>query len=204
MVVIIDYDLGNPKSIKNMLKKINVHSIISSSKNDILNSNRLILPGVGSFDYGIKKLKEFDLIDVLEKKVIVEKTPFLGICLGMQLLFDKSEEGQSKGLGWVKGECLKFSENVFKYPVPNMGWLETNILKSTKFTQDLNTLSRYYYLHSYYVKCLDKSNIMMQTSYNQIYTSAVIKDNIIGVQFHPEKSHKFGMKLFKNFISINE
>lgn len=204
MITIINYNAGNIKSIQNMLKRIGAKSCISSNVEEIEQAEKLILPGVGHFDYGMSNLKQSGLIDVLNKKVLVDKVPLLGICLGAQLLGNGSEEGTEKGLGWIDMDVVKF--DIEKMPdnlkIPHMSWNEILIKKSSKLLDGLNNESRFYFVHSYHMKCNDGKNILTHTSYGYEFTSAVEKDNIYGVQFHPEKSHKFGMRLLENFVNI--
>ena len=202
LITIIDYRTGNVGSIINMLKKIGSKGIISSDPVDILNAEKLILPGVGSFDEGMKNLKDSGLIPHIEEKVLVKKTPILGICLGMQLLSKRSEEGKSTGLGWVDAEVIKFRFNDKKRKIPHMGWNTISVSKQDDLLNDMPDPSRFYFVHSYHFKCNDEQDILTKTHYVHEFTSAIRKGNIIGVQFHPEKSHKYGMKLMKNFSQL--
>ena len=201
MIVIIDYGVGNLASINNMFKKLKIEAIISKNKKDICKASKLILPGVGSFDIAMKKIREEKLNQLLDEKVLVEKTPILGVCLGMHLLFSKSQEGEQEGLGWLKGEVLKF-ETSSKYRVPHMGW---NYVSNTKnnniFNEGLNK-SRFYFVHSYYVKAKDKNIVLMKSNHGIIFDSVVGYGNIFGCQFHPEKSHKFGMQFLERFSQL--
>lgn len=204
MITIINYNAGNIKSIQNMLKRIGAKSCISSNVEEIEQAEKLILPGVGHFDYGMRNLQESGLIGVLNKKVVADKVPLLGICLGAQLLGNKSEEGIIPGLGWIDMEVVKFDEN--KLPknlkIPHMSWNEIIIKKQSELLAGLNNESRFYFVHSYHMKCNDENDVLTNTNYGYEFTSAVEKDNIYGVQFHPEKSHKFGMRLLENFVNI--
>jgi imidazole glycerol-phosphate synthase subunit HisH len=204
MITIIDYGSGNIKSIQNMLKKLGVESNISNDSSTIGNAKKLILPGVGHFDYGMQQLNNSRLIEVLNKKVLVEKTPFLGICLGAQMLGNRSDEGIEKGLGWIDMDIIKFDKKNLPndLKIPHMNWNEINIKKETLLLNGLNDQSRFYFVHSYHMKTKNEKDILCVSSHGYEFTSAVNKNNIYGVQFHPEKSHKFGMKLLENFAKI--
>ena len=203
MVTIIDYGLGNLASIKNMLKKIGVSSVISSSKDEIANAEKLILPGVGHFAKGMENLYKSGLVPVMNELVLEKKKPILGICLGMQLMTSFSEEGNVQGLGWINANTIKFNLSNPAYKIPHMGWSNVNFNFEDPLSESLQNLARFYFVHSYHVKCENDINILATTNYENTFHSAIIKDNIRGVQFHPEKSHKFGMQLLKNFSNIN-
>lgn len=202
MIVIINYGMGNIGSIANMLKKIGIEAIISSSISDIEKADKIILPGVGAFDNGIKNLNELGLVPVLHEKVINDKTPILGICLGMQLFTKTSEEGTLPGLGWFDAQTVKFKFNeTHKHlKIPHMGWNTVSINKQSALFNDMILEPRFYFVHSYHVVCNDTGDILTKTMHGYEFASAIQRNNIIGVQFHPEKSHKFGMMLLKNFV----
>lgn len=203
MILVVDYGMGNLGSILNMFKKIGVNAKISSNIQDIEEAGKIILPGVGAFDNAMKNLNDLGLIPVLNKKIIKDKTPLLGICLGMQLLTKRSEEGSLDGLGWIDAETVRFrlsDNNSLK--IPHMGWNTIDIKKDFCLYNDLYEEPRFYFVHSYYVKCNNSDNILTTTSYGIEFCSSVINGNILGVQFHPEKSHKFGMKVLKNFAEL--
>lgn len=203
MITIIDYKTGNLGSIQNILKKIGEDSVITSDKDEIDQATKLILPGVGTFDTGMKNLRALDLIDVLNKKVLVEKTPVLGICLGMQLLSSGSEEGLLSGLGWIDALTFRFQfKDTMEYKIPHMGWNFIKPMKNSRLFDNMYPDARFYFVHSYFIRANDKDDILASTDYEIEFTSAVEKGNILGVQFHPEKSHKFGMKLLKNFVDF--
>jgi glutamine amidotransferase len=202
MIVIVDYASGNPASILNMLRKIGVEAVISSEKSVVDKASKIILPGVGAFDHGINKLKASGLLESLNKKVIDERVPFLGICLGMQLLTARSEEGKEKGLGWIDAECLQFHFPEKKLKVPHMGWNYLQAKKPSKLLTGMNPDSRFYFVHSYYVQCNQPGDILSTAEYGFPFVSAIEKENIAGVQFHPEKSHKYGIQLLKNFVDL--
>ncbi len=199
MVTIIDYGMGNIASIQKMLKKIGYDSELTNNRETILNSQKIILPGVGAFDYGMKNLKDQDLIQVLRYKAIEEKTPLLGICLGMQLLGKSSEEGEEEGLSLIDFNTIKFKFDNLKLKIPHMGWNYIEYNSDSKLFKDMYEETRYYFVHSYYVENNDSYTIA-RANYGFDFSAAVRKDNILGVQFHPEKSHKFGMKLLQNFV----
>ena len=200
MMTIIDYGMGNLNSIANMFKKIGVSSIITNKKEEINQSHKLILPGVGSFDKAMQNIKELDLLESLNNKVIFDKTPILGICLGMQLLTNSSEEGEEQGFGWLDAETKKFNHQALK--IPHMGWNSITIEKSSSMFNHLDKERRYYFVHSYYVECHDEKDILTTTDYGHPFTSMVEKGNIYGAQFHPEKSHAFGIELLTNFAKL--
>ncbi len=199
MITIVDYKVGNLGSIQNMLKKIGTKSEITSDPDKIKSATKVILPGVGAYDSGVKSLKKYDLWDVLNEKVLVEKIPILGICLGSQLLCKGSEEGELKGFGWINAEVKKFDFKDKTFKVPHIGWNYTNLQRQSKLFKDMYDEPKFYFVHSFYMDVDDDSGLA-ETTYSFGFDSIVEKENIIGVQFHPEKSHKFGMKLLENFV----
>lgn len=198
MICIIDYGMGNLGSIKNMFKKIGLNALITSDIVQIENAEKIILPGVGSFDAAINKIDEMGIKPILEYKSNKEKIPILGICLGMQLLTKSSEEGKLPGLGFINAKTTKFPTNL-GLRIPHMGWNNVQILKQSPLTLDLPSEPRFYFVHSYCVHVEDNRDSLLKTYYGIEFDSAIQHENIFGVQFHPEKSHKFGMKLLKNF-----
>jgi glutamine amidotransferase len=203
MITIIDYKTGNLGSIQNILKRIGEDSVITSDKNEISRATKIILPGVGAFDTGMRNLIELDLVNTLNEKVLIEKIPVLGICLGMQLFSGGSEEGSIPGLGWINGKTARFRFiNTAEYKIPHMGWNFIKQHKESRLLDGMYSDARFYFVHAYYLRADDPSDILTSTDYETEFTSAVEKANILGVQFHPEKSHKFGMKLLKNFVDL--
>ncbi len=203
MITIVDYKTGNLGSISNILKRIGAESVITSDIQAIADSSKLILPGVGAFDTGMKNLESLGLIDVIKRKALHEKIPVLGICLGMQLLSSGSEEGTLPGLGLIDAVTLKFRfRNSEEYKIPHMGWNFIEQKKKSALFEGMYADPRFYFVHSYYLKANDEADILASTNYEDDFTSAVERGNILGVQFHPEKSHKFGMKLLKNFVDL--
>jgi glutamine amidotransferase len=205
MIVIIDYGMGNVGSIQNMVKKFTKDVVITSDHEIIRNAGKLILPGVGAFDNGMKNLARLNLIDILNDKTLNEKIPVLGICLGMQLLTNKSEEGEREGLKWIDGETVKFRLNNGNndLKVPHMGWNYVKKIRESALLENMFEESRYYFVHSYYVTCKNDKESILKTLYGVEFTSALQKENIFGVQFHPEKSHKYGLQLIKNFVNLS-
>lgn len=202
MVTIIDYKLGNIASIANMLSRMNIDNLITSDVDIIENANKLILPGVGAFDQGMRNLTDLGLLDVLNKHVLKHGIPILGICLGMQLMTKKSEEGFLSGLSWFDAETVKFKpekSNDANIKVPHMGWNEVKPISKKELFENIYSEPRFYFVHSYHVVCNRASDIVAMTFYGYSFTSAIAKENIIGVQFHPEKSHKFGMTFLRNW-----
>ena len=203
MITIIDYGLGNLASVQNMLKRVGVPSIITSDIILIKKAEKLLLPGVGAFDTAIKKIEELGLRDVLSEIVIREKKPILGICLGMQLLMEGSEEGVLPGLGLIKGQCLHFKHHLFDgQKIPHMGWNDVTISNSGYLTEGYTDEIRFYFVHSYFVRVRDGADSMMKCRYGIEFDAAINHENIYGTQFHPEKSHKFGMQLLRNFAAL--
>ena len=201
MIGIIDYKMGNIGSIQNMLKRISVKSVISSKIEILNNCDKLILPGVGSFDQGMKNLKNHNFIRFLNDYVIKDKKPILGICLGMQLFADNSEEGDLSGLGWIKGNVKKFNLRKYGLKVPHMGWHNIEC-KNSKLFLNLPNEKRFYFVHSFFFECKNKENIISTTDYGINFASSINKQNIWGTQFHPEKSHICGMNLLKNYAKL--
>lgn len=198
MIVIVDYGMGNLGSILNIVKKVGGEAMVSSDPKVIAKAEKLILPGVGAFDQGMLNLERRGLIEVLNKKVLKENTPILGICLGLQLFTKKSEEGKSRGLGWVDAETVRFKTEGLK--IPHMGWDYIKVKKDSPLTKELPENPRFYFVHSYHLVCKDKKDVLATTEYGYEFVSAIQHNNIFGTQFHPEKSHKFGMVVMKNFV----
>ena len=199
MILIIDYGLGNLMAFANIYKKLNIPIKVVSTKKELIGAEKIILPGVGSFDWAMKKLENSGMIDEINNLVIEEKIPVLGICVGMQIMAKASEEGRSSGLGWIDAEVKKF-DNHDDLPLPHMGWNSVSPIKQDcPLFLELHNQAQFYFLHSYY--CLESKHnqILSQTNYNGLFTSAIGAGNIYGVQFHPEKSHHWGVQLLKNF-----
>ncbi|CAN5285370.1 imidazole glycerol phosphate synthase subunit HisH [soil metagenome] len=203
MITIINYGMGNLGSVQNMLKRIGVPCEISGDAAVISKAKKILLPGVGAFDAAMIKMKESGLKAVLDEKALNEKVPVLGICLGMQLLTRSSEEGVQRGLGWVPAQTLKFNFTAAsELKVPHMGWNVTHPKKASKLTENFSDKTRFYFVHSYYVKADNAEDVLTTTHHGIDFDSIIQHDNIYGAQFHPEKSHKFGMLLLQNFAKI--
>ncbi len=204
-IVILDYGVGNLVSIKNMLKSCGVDAVITNDPGMVAAGHKYILPGVGAFDYGISNLRSAPYFSILESRVLKEKVPVLGVCLGAQLLAGSSEEGALPGLNWIPGKVIRFgkermSEHNLK--VPHMGWSEVNIKKSSRLFEKMPDSPRFYFVHSYHWVCERWQDELITSVYGYEFTAGVERENIIGVQFHPEKSHKFGRKLYENFAKL--
>lgn len=203
MFTIINYGVGNLGSISNMLAYLGVEHRVSASPKDVLNAERLLLPGVGSFDFGMSKLNGSGLIDVLHQRVCVDKVPVMGICLGMQIMCKSSEEGQALGLGWFDANVVKFDLNLMDKhrPVPHIGWNGVRFTQAHPVSSHMPEDPRFYFVHSYHVVCDCSADEWMRADYGYPFTAALASKNKLAVQFHPEKSHKFGLTLLKNFSS---
>ncbi len=201
MITIVDYGTGNLNSIKNMLKRLGIDSLISNKGDDILIAEKLILPGVGHFDYGMQKLHESGLVSVLNQRVLRDRVPILGICLGVQLFTEKSDEGVTPGLGWITGSTIAFNTSKMDQhlKVPHMGWCEIIYQNKSLLWEGMYQNPRFYFVHSYHLQLENPMECLCTVDYGYEFCAGIEKENIIGVQFHPEKSHKYGMKVLENF-----
>jgi glutamine amidotransferase len=200
--VIVDYGCGNPASIGNMLKKIGFRAVISSKPEDIRSADRLVFPGVGSFDFGVRSIREHGIAEALEARVLGDGAPILGICVGLQLFCRSSDEGELPGLGWIDADCVRFDRARLgpEDKVPHMGWAELEGRHDEGLFQGYPETPRFYFVHSYHLRC-DSEDVVAATAHHGYdFTAAVVKGNIAGVQFHPEKSHQFGMLLLDRFM----
>jgi glutamine amidotransferase len=203
MLVIVDYGVGNLASVFNMFKKIGAKDVIvSGDKTIVEKANKILLPGVGAFDGGMGNLEKSGLIPLLHEKALNEKVPVLGICLGMQMLTRRSEEGLKPGLGWIDAETIKFKPDPgLKLKVPHMGWDYVTVRRDNPLLEK-DSHSRFYFVHSYHVKCDTEEQSIATAKFDKEFTCMVNKGNIYGAQFHPEKSLKFGMNLLGNFLKL--
>lgn len=201
MIAIIDYGLGNLRSIEKAFERQKVHAVITNDIDLINKAEKLVLPGVGHFESGMKNLIDFGLVNILNKKVLEEKVLILGICLGMQLMTDFSEEGNCSGLGWIRAKTTRFNLNKINssLKIPHMGWNNINIMKNCSIMSGIESDALFYFVHSYFVTCDNDSEVLTNTIYGHEFHSGFKKDNIIGFQFHPEKSHDAGLQILRNF-----
>lgn len=202
-ISIIDYGMGNLNSIKRKLSLIGVKAEITSIPSVILNSEKIVLPGVGHFQKAVENIKKLGLWEVLNEAALVKKKPILGICLGMQLMTRHSEEGDIDGFGWFDAEAVRFRVNdTLKYKVPHIGWNQVSIKKACQLFESVDYSNGFYFVHSYYLKCYNEEDILNETIYEKTFVSGISRDNIFGVQYHPEKSHDAGEQLLRNFVNL--
>jgi len=204
MITIIDYGLGNIRAFVNVYDRLNIKTKIARSAEDIKGATKIILPGVGAFDYAMSQLNASGMREELEKQVINNKIPVIGICVGMQMLAKSSDEGVLPGLGWIDGNVKLFDASTISYKtqLPHMGWNTIEPVNNNALLNGFNNQSRFYFLHSYYFVCNNSADIISKTEYGTMYTSAVNSENIYGIQFHPEKSHSNGVQLLHNFANL--
>ena len=204
MITIIDYGSGNIKAIANIYEKLKVGYRIAFTPEQVVGAQKIFLPGVGAFDETISKLDSTGFRRVLDKEVLENKVPIMGICVGMQILADSSEEGTCKGLGYIKGKVKKIDAKLISHKpkLPHLGWNSIEILKSSDLLKDIDSVLGFYFLHTYYFECEDQSNILATSNYGATFATAVNRENIFGIQFHPEKSHHNGVKLLHNFANL--
>jgi glutamine amidotransferase len=204
MITIIDYGLGNIRAFVNVYERLNIKTRVAHTADDLKEASKIILPGVGAFDHAMTQLNQSGLREELEKQVLVNKVPVVGICVGMQILARSSDEGNLPGLGWIDGEVKIFdaSKIVYKTRLPHMGWNTISPVNGSPLLAGFTPESRFYFLHSYYFECNNTEDVISTTEYGIKYTSAVNSENVYGIQFHPEKSHSNGVQLLKNFALI--
>lgn len=203
-IAIVDYGVGNLGSIQNMLTRLGANVEITSNPERLAGASKLILPGVGAFDTGMSQLMKSGLKDALDEAALVRKIPVAGICLGMQLMTEGSEEGTIPGLGWISAKTIRFvpaADESLK--IPHMGWNTVTLIKNSPVVGFLESPSRFYFVHSFHVRCKDEGNVLMRARYGSTFFDAAFQQgNLYGFQFHPEKSHKFGMALLRGFLEL--
>jgi glutamine amidotransferase len=204
MITLIDYGVGNIFAFQNVYKRLNIPTKIAKTSTDLLEAEKLILPGVGSFDYAMSQLNNSGMREKLDELVIEKRVPIIGICVGMQMMGNCSEEGKSDGLGWIDADILKFDENLISHrtKLPHMGWNDVKPVNGNLLFEGLEKDAIFYFLHSFYFKCNNPHESIAVSDYGITFTSAVNYNNIYGIQFHPEKSHQNGEKLLYNFAKL--
>ena len=204
MIAIVDYGVGNVGAIGNIYKRLDVPAKLASTVEELEEADRVVLPGVGSFDWAMERLNRSGLRPALERAALEDRKPILGICVGMQMLARASDEGRLPGFGWIDGHVKRFEaqRGGRRTQLPHMGWNDVAPLDSAGLFADWGDDARFYFLHSYYFEAADPANVLAVTDYNGRFASAVRTRNILGVQFHPEKSHQCGVRLLKNFAAL--
>jgi glutamine amidotransferase len=204
VVTVVDLGVGNLGAIPNMLRRLGASAVITSSADDIAAASKLVLPGVGAFDPASARLDELGLRDALTQQVQDREVPVLGLCLGMQLLAESSEEGVRPGLGWIPGKVVRFrlDGSDASLRVPEMGWNHVRAVRPHPLLEGLGDRPRFYFAHSYHIECTRQEDVAAVTTYGYQFASVVTRAHVMGAQFHPEKSHRFGMKIFENFLGL--
>lgn len=204
MITLVNYGLGNIQAFVSIYRRLNVPVSVATTPDELMRAQKIILPGVGSFDWAMTRLNESGMRTCLDEAVLVKKRPVLGVCVGMQMMAWRSEEGRLKGLGWIDADVKKFDEAKFAQMLhlPHMGWNDVMPLKSDCLFRAIETNPRFYFLHSYYISPKNPNNILSVTDYNGSFASSVCAENIFGTQFHPEKSHQYGIQVLKNFAEL--
>jgi len=204
MITIIDFGVGNIKAFYNIFKKLSVEVKIAQKPEDLLGSSKLILPGVGHFDYAMKRFSESGMLNIVDDMVLNKNLPILGICVGMQKLAKSSEEGKLPGLEWIDATVKKIDVNLLTQStrLPHMGWNDVTVKNKNLLLSNLDSNSRFYFLHSYFFEPKFENDLIAYSNYGKNFTCVVNHKNIYGVQFHPEKSHHFGIQLLQNFANI--
>jgi glutamine amidotransferase len=204
MITIIDYGVGNIFAFQNVYKRLNIPTMIAKTQQDLADAKKLILPGVGSFDYAMSQLNASGMREKLDELVLEKKIPVIGICVGMQMMGNRSDEGKLEGLKWIDSEILKFDENLIQQrtKLPHMGWNDVAPINNHPLFIVLEKEAIFYFLHSFYFRCKNETESIAVSNYGISFSSAVHRENIYGIQFHPEKSHQYGEKLLHNFANL--
>lgn len=206
MIAIVDYGLGNIKAFENVYKKLNIDCYYAATPEQLLKASKIILPGVGAFDHAMTMLNNSGLRETLDLLVKEKKIPVLGICVGMQMMAESSDEGSLSGLGWIKGTVCKFDHSKLsdnsQFPLPHMGWNSVDLLLDDPLFKGFDPLPEFYYLHSYYFKCRDDNSSIGKADYGIEFSCIIKNENAYGIQCHPEKSHHNGVRILKNFAEL--
>lgn len=204
MITIVDYGIGNVQAIANIYKRLNIQTCLAASADELARAEKIILPGVGAFDWAMARLNQSGMREMLDELVLGKQTPVLGICVGMQMMGNRSEEGVLDGLGWIEGDVKRFAESVGGDTIrlPQMGWNDVLPRQTGSLFRGLESDARFYFLHSYYFAAQRDCDVLAVTDYNGNFASSVRSGSMFGVQFHPEKSHQWGVKLLKNFAEL--
>jgi imidazole glycerol-phosphate synthase subunit HisH len=204
MIRIVDYGLGNVQAFLNVFKRLNITAKIATTADELADAAKLILPGVGHFDHAMDRLTQSGMRQALEELALKKRVPVLGVCVGMQILGQSSDEGALQGLGWIDGRVRGFAalDEARDLPLPHMGWNDVRPVTASRLFSHLETEARFYFLHSFYFECARDDDVLALSSYGKNFSSAVNRGNIFGVQFHPEKSHHFGTRLLQNFAEL--
>ena len=204
MITIVDYGLGNILAFANIYKRLNISIRVAQTSSELAKAEKIILPGVGAFDWAMSLLNNSGMREKLDYLVLVQKKHVLGVCVGMQMMAKSSEEGKERGLGWIDADVIKLNENTFsqKTHLPHMGWNDVIPMSTACLFKNLEMIPRFYFLHSYFFSPNKKEDVLAHTDYNGHFASAVHSGNVYGTQFHPEKSHQWGIQLLKNFAEI--
>jgi glutamine amidotransferase len=204
VIEIIDYGLGNTQAFVNIYQRLDIPVGLAKKAEDLSEATHIILPGVGAFDWAMSRLDMSGMLEMLNHLVIDKKIPVLGVCVGMQIMAKSSEEGTSDGLGWIDADVRRFDAEYMQKTIslPHMGWNDVESRDNSDLFNDMGKDARFYFLHSYYFSPNNASNVIASTVYGKQFAAAVRRDNVYGVQFHPEKSHSWGIQLLKNFAGI--
>ena len=204
MIRIVDCGLGNIQAFRNVFKRLNIAALTATTAAELEDATKVILPGVGHFDRAMERLTQSGMRGKLEELVLAKGVPVLGVCVGMQIMTQSSDEGMLPGLGWIEGHVRGFAalELARVLPVPHMGWNDVRPVAANRLFSQLETAAQFYFLHSFYVECAQDDDIMAISHYGKDFSSAVRRGNVFGVQFHPEKSHHFGTRLLQNFAEL--
>jgi glutamine amidotransferase len=204
VIAIVDHGMGNLGSVQNMLKRLGAQSVRTADPGELATADKIILAGIGGFDGAMERLQELELVDILTKRAMDGRTPVLGVCLGMQLMAHRSAEGSMGGLAWLDAEVERFSfDGERPLPVPHMGWEEVEATRpSPLFDASAEADPRFYFSHAYHVVCRDPADVAATATYGAPFVAAVHRRNLLGTQFHPEKSHVFGMEVYRRFLAL--